>query len=246
MASADAATFRLLVAALALLFAFAGAAPAQADHRPWDDGGEEQTVEDPNWGDEGWDEEVPVPAVEAPPLPEPAPIPEPWQPPAPAPLPLPVEPVVPAVPVPKAKIIKGTRALVRADGKAAIPRGAPKRVRVAIAAANQIIGKPYKWGGGHARLVDRGYDCSGTVGYSLVHAGLMRGVMVSGQMARWGSAGDGRWITVYANKGHVYMEIAGLRLDTSPVADPSGGKGPRWRPVIGRRPGFKARHPLGL
>jgi hypothetical protein len=149
--------------------------------------------------------------------------------------------------VPKGKIIKGKRALVRADGKAAIPRGAPKRVRVAIAAANKIVGKPYKWGGGHAKLFDRGYDCSGTVGYSLIHAGLQRAPMVSGQYAaRWGNGGAGRWITVYANKGHVYMEIAGLRLDTSPVGDPTGRRGVRWRPVIGRRGGFAARHPAGL
>jgi hypothetical protein len=136
---------------------------------------------------------------------------------------------------------------MRKDGKAAVPRGAPKRVRRVIAAANQIVGKPYKWGGGHGSLLDKGYDCSGAVGYALIRgASLMRSVMVSGQMARWGSAGAGKWVTVYAHSGHVYMEVAGLRLDTSPYGDPSRRSGVRWRPVVGRRGGFAARHPAGL
>ena len=53
-------------------------------------------------------------------------------------------------------------------------------------------------------------------------------------------------MTIYANAGHVYMEVAGLRLDTSAVSDPRGGKGPRWRPVIGKRSGFRVRHVAGL
>jgi hypothetical protein len=163
--------------------------------------------------------------------------------PAPA-APAPAQPLLPPVPI--TRTIPGTVARIRTDGKAAIPRGAPKRVQQAIAAANKIIGKPYKWGGGHARLVDKGYDCSGAVSYALIGGGLLGGVMVSGSLAHWDQAGHGHWITVYANKGHVYAEIAGLRLDTSPVGDPTGRMGVRWRPLIGRRHGFAARHPLGL
>ena len=138
--------------------------------------------------------------------------------------------------------------MLRTNGKAAIPRGAPKRVRAIIAAANQIAGKPYKWGGGHAKLVDRGYDCSGTVSYALIRSGtgLLFSPLASGGFARWGTAGAGKWVTVYANKGHVYMEVAGLRLDTSPAGVWGGEKGVRWRPAIGRRTGFKVRHPVGL
>jgi cell wall-associated NlpC family hydrolase len=151
------------------------------------------------------------------------------------------------VPVPSSRrTVPGRVARLRTDGRAAIPRSAPATVKRAIAAANIIIGKPYKWGGGHARLVDNGYDCSGAVGYSLIRSGLLGGSMTSGMLARWARAGDGRWISVYANRGHVYMEIAGLRLDTSRVGDPAGRSGVRWRPVIGRRTGFHARHPAGF
>src|SRR3954452_8444152 len=164
--------------------------------------------------------------------------------PTPAPRPAPVAPVAPTLVT--TATVAGTTAMLRSDGKAAIPRGAPQRVRAMIAAANQIVGKPYKWGGGHAKLIDRGYDCSGAVSYSLRGAGLLGGSMVSGSLAHWAAHGDGRWMTVYANNGHVYMEIAGLRFDTSPVGDPTGRMGVRWRPVIGRRGGFHARHVVGL
>jgi hypothetical protein len=119
-------------------------------------------------------------------------------------------------------------------------------VRAIIAAANQIVGKPYKWGGGHAKLLDRGYDCSGTVSYALIRAGLLISPLVSGTFARWGAAGAGRWTAIYANRGHVYLEVAGLRLDTSAVGDPRGRSGVRWRPLIGKRRGFHVRHVPGL
>src|SRR4051812_25946423 len=198
-----------------------------------------------------------VPEQDAPFVPTPAPRPaRPPPPPAgpeqdapfvPPPAPGPVPPVVPAAPtLVTTATVPGKVAMLRSDGKAAIPRGAPQRVRAMIAAANQIVGKPYKWGGGHAKLIDRGYDCSGAVSYSLRGAGLLGGSMVSGSLAHWAAHGDGRWMTVYANNGHVYMEIAGLRFDTSPVGDPTGRMGVRWRPVIGRRGGFHARHAVGL
>ena len=170
----------------------------------------------------------------------------PQGPPAPPAAAPPVDPAV-LVPVPSSRrTVAGRVARLRTDGRAAIPRSAPQRVKRVIAAANLIVGKPYKWGGGHARLFDSGYDCSGAVGYALIRAGLQSGSMVSGTYARWAVQGDGRWISVHANRGHVYMEVAGLRLDTSAVADPGGAKGVRWRPVIGRRTGFHTRHIAGL
>lgn len=156
---------------------------------------------------------------------------------------VPVEDELPAV---TTSYVAGRQARMRTDGKAAIPRGAPKRVRSLISQYNRIVGKRYKWGGGHAKLVDTGYDCSGAVGYGLIKGGLLRTTMVSGSFARWGAAGAGRWFTIYAHKSHVYIEVAGLRLDTSSAGDRGGRSGVRWRPVIGQRRGFKARHLVGL
>lgn len=90
------------------------------------------------------------------------------------------------------------------------------------------------------------YDCSGAVSFALIRTGHLRSSLTSGGFARWGSRGKGRWVTIYANRGHVYMEVAGLRFDTSAVADAGGRKGARWRPAIGRRKGFKVRRPAGL
>lgn len=142
--------------------------------------------------------------------------------------------------------VAGRVARVRTDGKAAIPRGAPKRVRSLISHYNRIVGKRYRWGGGHALLEDKGYDCSGAVGYGLIRAGMLRSSMASGSFARWAAAGPGRWVTIYANRSHVYTEIAGLRLDTSSYGDGDGAGGVRWRPVIGQRRGLQVRHPVGL
>ncbi|HUR86861.1 MAG TPA: hypothetical protein VMY78_16125 [Solirubrobacteraceae bacterium] len=142
--------------------------------------------------------------------------------------------------------VNGPVARIRADGKAAIPLGAPRRVRRLISQYNRIAGKRYKWGGGHGVLEDRGYDCSGAVGYGLVRTGMLNTTMVSGSFARWAAVGSGRWVTIYANRSHVYTEVAGLRLDTSSVGDRGGASGVRWRPVIGKRSGFEVRHPIGL
>jgi hypothetical protein len=88
--------------------------------------------------------------------------------------------------------VGGKIARMRTDGRAAVPRGAPKSVRSLINRYNRIVGMRYKWGGGHARLDDNGYDCSGAVGYGLIKGGLLTTTMVSGSFARWGSAGIGR------------------------------------------------------
>jgi hypothetical protein len=130
------------------------------------------------------------------------------------------------------------------DGRAIAPPGAPAVVKRVIAAANHINGRPYVWGGGHASWSTRGYDCSGAVGYAL-HGGDLLGItMVSGQLAYWGDAGLGRWITVYANSDHVFMVVAGLRFDTRDA--PLGVTGPRWHRASVDARNFTARHPAGL
>jgi hypothetical protein len=127
-------------------------------------------------------------------------------------------------------------------GVARAPAGAPKTVRRAIAAGNRLQRKPYRYGGGHGSFEDSAYDCSGTVSYVLHGAGLLRAPLDSTGLAAWGRPWRGRWITVYANPGHAYVVIAGLRLDTSGT----GGRGPRWQRAKRSSEGFVARHPAGL
>lgn len=143
------------------------------------------------------------------------------------------------------QLVAGTRAKLLPNGQAAAPADAPAEVQQAVWAANRIIGLPYRYGGGHKRFEDSGYDCSGTVSYALKGADLVELPLDSSSFMRWGQAGKGDWITVYTNPGHAYVVIAGLRLDTSAAGDPSGAKGPRWRPVLRSSRGFRARHADG-
>jgi hypothetical protein len=145
----------------------------------------------------------------------------------------------PAVPTNVATILPG--------GKASVPAGSPDQVVRAIKAANKIHRKTYIWGGGHRSFRARGYDCSGAVSYVLHAAGVLRSPLVSGQLAYWGSPGPGSWITVYANRTHTYMVIAGVRYDTSPRGEwIDQGRGPRWRYTLRTGAGFAVRHWQGL
>lgn len=128
-------------------------------------------------------------------------------------------------------------------GVALAPPNAPEAVKGAINAANTIVGRPYVWGGGHASFYDNSYDCSGAVSFALFGGGLIPRPLTSSDLQHWGAAGPGRWITVYANAGHTFAEIAGLRWDT--VGDEQG-TGPRWHLATTSTAGFVARHPPGL
>lgn len=127
-------------------------------------------------------------------------------------------------------------------GMAQAPPGAPGPVKQVIAAGNAIAGLPYLWGGGHGSFNAQGYDCSGSVSYSLAAAGLLASPLDSTGFMSWGEAGPGNWITVYANSGHAFMVVAGWRFDTSAL---SGG-GTRWTRAMRDTSGFVARHPAGL
>ena len=101
-------------------------------------------------------------------------------------------------------------------------RGACVRV---IAAANGIAKhKDYCYGGGYASFKSSCYDCSGSVSYALHGGRLLSRPMDSSGLERWGHGSKGRWITVYANSGHAFMKVAGLRFDTSMTS----GEGPGW------------------
>ena len=133
------------------------------------------------------------------------------------------------------------------NGIAYAPDQAPDPVKQAVWAANQIVGMPYRLGGGHRLgFTDHAYDCSGTVSFAMHGAGLLARPRDSSSFLRFGAAGRGQWITVYTNPGHAFAVIAGLRLDTSAAGDPAGGSGPRWRPNLRSTRGYRARHPVGL
>ncbi|HEX5928013.1 MAG TPA: hypothetical protein VFY48_01325 [Solirubrobacterales bacterium] len=128
-------------------------------------------------------------------------------------------------------------------GIALPPPDAPQTVKDVINNANLIVGRPYIWGGGHGSWYSHGYDCSGAVSFALFGGGLIPQPLTSGQLEGWGAPGPGKWITVYANAGHTFAEIAGLRWDTSGT---ESGSGPRWH--LGSRPAgdFVVRHPPGF
>ncbi len=135
------------------------------------------------------------------------------------------------------------RAAVGGGGRAQAPIGAPDVIARIISGGNAIAKFPYVWGGGHGSFVDSGYDCSGSVSYALAAAGLLDSPLVSGQFARWGAPGPGKWVTIYANDGHVFMYVAGLRFDTSGRDGPFGS---RWQNAPRSLAGFEIRHPPGL
>ena len=145
-------------------------------------------------------------------------------------------------------VVSGTKARLLPNGRAAAPALAPPEVQKAIWAANRIVRKPYLWGGGHARWWDKGYDCSGTISWALRGGkrSWLKAPLNSSGFMTWGAKGPGRWVTVYTNPGHAYVVIAGLRLDTSAAGDPSGQKGPRWRPNLRETSGYSIRHPAGF
>ncbi len=136
----------------------------------------------------------------------------------------------------------GPRARVLPDGTAIAPDDAPEPVKRVIQAANAISKLPYKWGGGHGAWRDSGYDCSGSVSFALAGAGLLEAPLTSGGFMTYGRNGPGEWITIYANGGHMFMVVAGLRFDTSG----QGRAGTRWQDASRPTGGFAVRHVPGL
>jgi cell wall-associated NlpC family hydrolase len=137
-----------------------------------------------------------------------------------------------------------------ANGKAIAPAGTPRVVRHVIVAANRLIRKRYRWGGGHRGFtrLDRGYDCSGAVSYALYGGRLLLSPLDSTGLSHFGEPGPGSWITIYANRTHTYVVVAGLRFDTGwhdPFTTPAG-TGPRWSATMRSGRGFRVRHPAGL
>jgi peptidoglycan hydrolase-like protein with peptidoglycan-binding domain len=139
----------------------------------------------------------------------------------------------------------GQKAVLTPQGLAVAPVNAPLVVKEVIAAANQIATLPYIYGGGHATWNDTGYDCSGSTSFALHGAGLIAAPEDSGELESYGQPGPGVWITLYANAGHVYMNVAGLWFDTAAQSSSNGND--RWSPTrISPSSGFVVRHPGAL
>ena len=130
------------------------------------------------------------------------------------------------------------RATLSATGQAVAPPHAPSTVRALIAAGNRIARTPYAFGGGHAGFEASAYDCSGSVSFVLHAAGLLDAPIDSSHLAAWGTAGAGRWISIYANRGHAYLTVAGLRFDTSARRR----TGNRWTTIRRSADGYRVRH----
>jgi cell wall-associated NlpC family hydrolase len=133
-------------------------------------------------------------------------------------------------------------ATIGPDGQAIAPASAPEAVKAIIAAGNEIHDLPYKYGGGHGRWSDSGYDCSGSMSYAFHGAGILDQALNSTGFMSWGEAGEGAWVTTYANSDHSYMVVAGLRFDTSGRAE----DGSRWHTDMRSARGYTIRHPEGL
>lgn len=139
----------------------------------------------------------------------------------------------------------GSRATLTPNGLAIPPANAPPIIKAMIQAGNTIAHLPYRYGGGHASFHDTAYDCSGSLSYVFASVGLLNTTVDSGQLMRMGAAGPGQWVTIYANPGHTFMEIAGLRFDTVALAQ----TGSRWSNRPPNEPdlaSFAVRHPPGF
>jgi hypothetical protein len=145
-------------------------------------------------------------------------------------------------PPPPPELPAGSRAKVDKNGLAAAPADAPQVVKDIIAAGNRIASKPYVYGGGHGNWNDRGYDCSGSLSYALHGAGLLKVSRDSTGFESFGKSGYGKWVTIYANGGHAWMMVAGLRFDTSGLSS----AGSRWQSDKRSTQGYVVRHPVGL
>jgi hypothetical protein len=159
--------------------------------------------------------------------------------------------------------IPGERAVLSAgDGHVAlVPAGVPAAVQAMVVAGNELQDLPYGPAGHPDPLGAPSEDCSSTVNYVLYRAGvrplteIVRANPLAQDYVDWGRAGPGRWVTIYATTAptdHVFIVIAGLRLDTSHTGTDVGPNryedGPRWR-VLDHIPGWahwSVRHPPGL
>jgi hypothetical protein len=161
------------------------------------------------------------------------------------------------------RFIAGEQArLDPANGHVAlIPAGVPATVQAMLVAGDELQELPYGPGGHPDPLGASEEDCSSTVSYVLYRSGvrsiseIIAGNPLAQDYVNWGDPGPGRWVTIYATDAptpHVFIVIAGLRLDTShngtDVGPNRDENGPRWR-ILSYIPTWahwSVRHPPGL
>lgn len=163
----------------------------------------------------------------------------------------------------RVEYIRGSRArLDPTDGHVAmIPDDVPFAVQAMLIAGNELQDLPYGPEGHPDPLGAVAEDCSSSVNYVLYRAGIrpLSEIVEDNPLAQdyvhWGLPGPGRWVTIYATDTptpHVFMVIAGLRLDTARAGIDIGPNrdqdGPRWRifPTIPAWAPWSVRHPPGL
>jgi hypothetical protein len=161
------------------------------------------------------------------------------------------------------RMIEGSVArLSPGDGhEALIPSQAPPAVQAMLIAGNELQSLPYGPDGHPDPRGAPDEDCSSTVSFVLLRAGVrpIHEIVQDNPLAQdyvaWGAPGPGRWVTIFATDAptpHVFVVIAGLRLDTSHAGTDIGPNrnqdGPRWR-IFGEIPTWahwSVRHPPGL
>ncbi|MGC2373300.1 MAG: lytic transglycosylase domain-containing protein [Solirubrobacteraceae bacterium] len=160
-------------------------------------------------------------------------------------------------------LIAGERAMLSpTDGHVAlIPGQAPGVVQAMVMAGNELQDLPYGVAGHPDPRGAINEDCSSTLNYVLYRSGvrsideIVRDNPLAQNYVNWGDPGPGRWVTIYSTTSptdHVFVVIAGLRLDTSHHGTDTGPNrsedGPRWR-ILDRIPTWAhwtVRHPPGL
>lgn len=161
------------------------------------------------------------------------------------------------------RFVAGERAILSpGDGHLAlVPAGVPATVQALVVAGNELQDLPYGPGGHPDPRGATEEDCSSTVNYLLYRSGvrpiteIVRDNPLAQDYVHWGLPGPGRWVTIYVTTSptnHVFLTIAGLRLDTShngtDVGPNRAEDGPRWR-ILDRIPTWahwSVRHPPGL
>ncbi len=159
--------------------------------------------------------------------------------------------------------VAGTRAMLDPqDGHVAlVPLGVPAVVQAMVVSGNELQDLPYGPDGHPDPRGAQDEDCSSSINYLLYRSGIrpideiLRDNPLAQDYVHWGLPGPGRWVTIYATDEptpHVFVTIAGLRLDTShngtDVGPNRDQNGPRWR-VLDHIPTWahwSVRHPPGL